>query len=379
MKIQAGLLSAALRTVSVSSQGSQISEKPSVYVIASGKKLVCRTTDLGLFTEAIIPTKTSSANDVSVLAVLGPLMTFVGAQDEDAVIDLQLEKSEIRVSSGRDRAKVKTLDKKSFSSWPSRPDFKLMKSVDAFPIVKAMKDVAFAASAALVTPELYNVHLVVNGPKSSAVAEAADGRRYCRMAVPITRTKGMIDELVPLRVVQSLVASEGSKIGVLKNFVCIRFVEERMAVTMWCRTSIGNYPHVEEMLPKKFSVVTRVDGKEFDKRLGVCMAYADDTERDLELTVERGIIRMGARDMSSGAYATRVKTVDKGKGTGSILLDSKHLHDIAQTVDNLIINMNGPKDVFIVLDDDRFGLLYAMWPLTRVEKKEEAKEDAAEE
>jgi DNA polymerase III sliding clamp (beta) subunit (PCNA family) len=370
MKIDAGLLARALRIVSVSSQGAQITEKPSVLLVGTGKGLVCRTTDLGLFTETRVAIKAGSfASPVATLGVLGPLLTFVGAQNEDAVIDIEIATSEIKLSSGKDKAKVKTLDKKSFSSWPGTPDFGPMKEIDAEPIVKAMKDVGFSASTALVTPELYNVHVRVMGTKGIAIAEAADSRRYCRVALRTKKAKADLDALVPLRVVQNLSMVEGMKFGLLKNFVCVRFTQDDVEVTMWCRTSIGNYPQVTAMLPKKFSIVTKVDAAEFDRRLSVCMAYADANERDIELTVGSTSIGMKATDAASGAYVTEVKSSSKGQG--EILLDSKHLHEFVQGASKLVIQMNGPKDVFVVSDEDQPGLLYAMWPLARVKQKAE--------
>lgn len=359
MKVDQETLARAISRVASSSRLPQVADAQSVMIIKRKGALILRTTDLAVFSEAIIKVEDEDGDEDIVTAVLlDPLSAFVDSQGSSLKFILS-EKTAL-LSSGKQKGRLKTLDHTGFASWPEVPS---EVSIDGEAVISAMKAVCPFASSVLVTPELFNVHVVLG---RRGRVEAADGRRYGKIDVT---SKANADILVPMKSVDSLTAYEGkTKVGVSGNYLFFTTKEEGMLCSVWARCSNGNYPDVLTKIPLRFKTQLAVKKETLAKAIRVGLSYSDINERDVKLDVTRKNVVVSAGIDTIGNYASALIAKTKGVEM-SIVLDGKHLQDACTVLgERLVVKTNGAKEVCVIQDEHR-TLMYAMWPLIREEKK----------
>lgn len=369
------LLSAALSTVIGSAGTITGTDKPVVMLHAKGNRLTLRTTDLFLFSEAVIKLK-EPASSVLILTVINPLWSML--EHCTGIVTLKIDKKEIEIRFGKSKAVLKTINSEAFPQFPVW-DKGAVEFNKANQVIQAIKRVSFCASTAIVKPELYNVHLgYLDG---AIIAEAADTHRYARISVP-TKMKAKVDALIPLRAAVKLPSDvdETTEGRLYESFVGFGGLSNMVRWRIWARTSAGTYPTVSRFLPKKYSAKVVLAKDDVEQLFKTGAAFGDENYRNVLVTLKNGVVTGEASEQAVGSFQSTVKALGS-KGGIKILVDAKHILDFLGSVkEKLVIKFTeslGPYCIESASDKEFF---YLCWPLfLDKEKKDDSKESSKEE
>ncbi len=220
-----------------------------VLIIAEGKEVVLRATNLDLAFEARIAAQVGEDGIVALPA--DTLSAFLHTTPHTETIDVFQEESYVKLSTEKTNTKMRTFNHDDFPIIPAIPQ-KVIFSAKGGEFVQGLKSVWWSASSASIKPELSSVY--VYGDGNDLVCVGTDSFRLAEKKLQAKIEQGFEGVLIPLKNVAEVmrhiesagnnnidIVSDGHQIGVTigGNYLSSRIVE-------------GVFPDYRQIIPKEY-------------------------------------------------------------------------------------------------------------------------------
>lgn len=294
------------------------------------------------------------------------LADFLRTLDDSKEIKIEVQdNNKIEIRSGRDRLSVTGLPKEDY---PVLPEFEEGKSVaiDKKTIQDMIRKTMFAASSDETRYVLNGVHLIVDGPKATAVA--TDGRRLAFTQKNIPDNGLQIKVIIPTKAVQEVLRLVSDDKSEEKNLK-ISFTDNQGSFSdgstvVLSRLIEGHFPNFEQVIPKTRDIQLRLDRMEL--LASVTRAAVGTLERggSIRMSLSKNLIRIQAAAQGRVEVESELATNYEGSEF-DIAFNPLYLIDVLKALEQkeVSIELTTPLNPGVVRPADDESYRYVMMPM----------------
>src|SRR3989344_176506 len=279
-----------------------------VLLVAEGSRLILRATNLECGVEIVIPAKITTEGIVAV-----PANVFAGflGNARGKTVSAQLVGEVFKIETERANASIKTLPHEDFPVLPrvsAEHSFKI-KSGD---MVRAIRSVAYCASASAIKPELQSVLLYGDGGNLPAVA--TDSFRLAEKTVPLRKGGSVPQLLLPARNAAELIRILEGATGDIEVYYNENQLSTQTDSTYYTsRLLDGAFPNYRQILPKSFSTEAVALREDFGGALKALSIFADKfAQVALSIEPSKKAMYLTSRNPDIGEQTSTVRATIKG-------------------------------------------------------------------
>ncbi|MBX4215529.1 DNA polymerase III subunit beta [Candidatus Parcubacteria bacterium] len=229
----------------------------SILMVASGKTIKLRATNLDLGIEVELPAKIEKEGVVLVPGgLLGSVVaTLYGAKN----VVLEKVHGNLRLSTTINTLLLKTYPEDDFPTIPTVSGDEFTFSIDR--LIRAFKDVAYSAALSDIKPEIASVYITEQG--NDLVCVATDSFRLAEKKIKLQKPKHFHPLLIPIKNVNEIVRvldGHNGDVRVVVGKNQISFLYENIYLTS--RLIDGTFPDYKQIIPSEHTtkaVVLRQD------------------------------------------------------------------------------------------------------------------------
>lgn len=219
-----------------------------VLVLAEGKEIILRATNLELGLEVRIPAQIESEGVALVPAAI--LDSFLSATPHTDTITVSGDGKNITITTPKTNIKIPVYNHEDFPVLPAMPKDSLF-AVKASELAQALRSVSWAASASSIKPELTSVYLYPNGKE--IVCVATDSFRLAEKRFQGNFDASFEGVLIPLKNIAEIIRhieneeslltvyGDGHQIGIMVDgaYLSSRIID-------------GTFPDYQQIIPKEY-------------------------------------------------------------------------------------------------------------------------------
>ncbi len=334
----------------------------SLLLVASGKSLKVRATNLSLGIEVEIPAKVTTEG---VLAVRGDTLSqFLSSLDGNQMITLKEVGDTLSLATKESRATIKTFPYEDFPTIPvvDGESFKL--PLEKF--VSAVKAVSYSGSTSDIKPEIASVYLYTDS--SDLVAVATDSFRLAEKRVRISNVPDISGIIVPNKNINEIIRSLDGMSGELsvvftKNQISFSFDDTYIT----SRLIDGVFPDYKQIIPKTKTTSVVVLRSELQGALKAATVFTDKFNQiTFTVDVARKHFSINAKNTDIGEHTTDIPAALSGEDV-TVSLNERYVIDCFQsiTADSISIDFlgNSKPVIFKGISDQTFT--YLAMPMNR--------------
>ena len=335
----------------------------SVLIVAEKSgRVVLRATNLECGIEITLQAKVASEGTV---AVPGSTLSGVVGNIRGKNVTFELSGELLKVEAERMSASLKTVPYEDFPILP-RVSASTSFSIKASELNRAIRNVAYCASASAIKPELQSVVLYAEGGK--LVAAATDSFRLAEKIVPLKGGDTVPQLLLPIRnaaELMRLLEGANEEVEIYYNEHQISTHIKDMYYTS--RLIDGTFPNYRQIVPKSFiteAIALREDLSQSLKSLSV---FADKfAQVSLSIEPAKKSIELSSRNPDVGEEVATIRSTISGDAV-SMNFNGKYLSDSLQgiTGESVRIHSNGPGKALLIRDAADDSFYYLAMPMNR--------------
>lgn len=334
----------------------------SILLIASGKSLKLRATNLSLGVEVEIPAKIEKEG---VIAVSGPVLANIFAnifQNEN----IQLEESQgnLLIRTKKNQIKLKAQPHDDFPTIPAvtGENFK----IEAKKFMEGIKSVYYSSSVSDVKPEISSVYIYSNEDK--LVFVATDSFRLAEKKVKVKDIKEIEGILVPFKNIAEILRIFGETPGDIK--VCfnknqISFSSDNTYLTS--RIINGVFPDYRQIIPKEPKTEAVLLKQELLNALRLSNIFSDKFNQvNLKVAPKQKIFELSSANNEIGENKTYLEAAISGEEV-ELGFNYKYFLDCFQsiTTDSVSIKLGGASKPIVVSPATDNSFTYLIMPMNR--------------
>ena len=334
----------------------------SVLLIASGKSIKLRATNLSLGIEVEIPAKIEK---VGVLAVSGSVLNGifsnfyqnenVSFEDVDGNLLIQNKKSKI---------KIKCQQSDDFPTIPrvSGEEFE----IDAKKLIDGIKSVYYSSSFSDIKPEISSVFIYTQEDNLCFVS--TDSFRLAEKKIKIKGIKEIAGILIPFKNVSEILKIFGEYNGSLKisfNKNQISFSSDNIYLTS--RVIDGVFPDYRQIMPKTSSSSAVVLKQDLLNALKISNIFSDKFNQvNLKVSPKEKIFEMSSLNNDVGENKTYVDAAMEGESV-ELSFNYKYFLDCfpSITTDSVAIKFSSPASPMVITPVSDSSFTYLIMPMNR--------------
>jgi len=335
----------------------------SVLIIASGKTIKFRATNLDVGIEFELPAKIEKEG---IAAVKGSTLN-------DLILNIQNEKSIILESSGDNISIITKNNKSTIKCYPYTdfPTIPLITGDICFitnpqKILNGIKNVYYSASLSDIKPEISSIHIYPNG--DDLIFVATDSFRLAEKKVKIKNLPDFSGIIIPQKNINEIIkvldlADSDVKICFNKNQIAFSYD----GVYMTSRLIDGNFPDYKQIIPKETKTEVVVLKQDLINALKINNIFIDKFNQiDIDIKPKLKKVSISSKNSDVGETITDISAAVKGEDIG-VHLNYKYLFDVFQSIntDSVSINLSGSNKPIIINSISDQSFIYLIMPLNR--------------
>lgn len=334
----------------------------SVLIVAQKGSVTLRATNLECGVEIQVPAKVSSEGTV---AIPGATLSGVLGNIRAKTVSSSLQGEVLKVEAGHLSASIKTVPNDDFPVLP-RVSASSSFTIKASDLNKAIKNVAYCASASAIKPELQSVVLYAESGK--LVAAATDSFRLAEKTVPMRAGGSVPQLLIPIRNATELMRLlEGTN-----EEVELYYNEHQVSLHIkdiyyTSRLIDGTFPNYRQIVPKSFTTEAIALREEMSQALKSLSVFADKFAQ-VSLSVEpaKKSIVLSSRNPDVGEEVSTIRSTISGDAV-SMNFNGKYLSDSLQGIsgESVRVHSNGPGKALLIRDAGDDSFFYLAMPMNR--------------
>lgn len=335
----------------------------SVLLIANGKTLKLRSTNLDIGIEVEIPVKIYKEGIVAVRgSVLNDL--FLNIQDENSVL-LEVISDNITITTPNNIATVKCSPHTDFPTIPLiSGDFQFL--LDCRKFINGVKAVAYSSSLSDIKPEISSVYIYPH--EDELVFVATDSFRLAEKKIKVKNIPDFHGVLIPykniIEIIRVIELSD-SDIKICFNKNQISFSYDGVYLTS--RLIDGTFPDYKQIIPKEIVSETILLKQDLVNALKVNNIFLDKFNQvTLALSPKRKKFSISTKSGEVGEVKTTLSATMKGEDVESHL-NYRYLFDVFQSIssDSVSLSFSGNTKPVVVKGVPDQSFMYLVMPLNR--------------
>jgi DNA polymerase III subunit beta len=365
MKIECSvekLKNAILQTEKITGRNLTLPILNSILLIASGKSLKLRSTNLSLGVEVEIPAKIEKEG---IMAVLGSTLAGVFSnimQNEN--IFLEENNGNLLIKTKKSKIKLKGQSCDDFPTIPfvSGSEF----NIDSNKLIEGIKSVYYSSSVSDIKPEISSVFIYTN--EDSLVFVSSDSFRLAEKKIKLKKIEEISGILIPFKNVSEILRIFGEHKGEIK--VCfnknqISFSTENTYLTS--RIIDGVFPDYRQIIPKESKTEAVVLKQDLFNALKLSNIFSDKFNQvNLIIKPKEKIFELSSVNNDIGENKTYLEAALSGENI-ELSFNYKYFFDLFQSInsDSVSIKLNQTSKPLVVAGVSDNSFTYLIMPMNR--------------
>jgi DNA polymerase-3 subunit beta len=334
----------------------------SVLLVASGKSLKVRATNLSLGIEIEIPAK---VEEEGIVAVTGAVLSnFLGNIPSSGSVNLTTENDNIRLTSKTSNALIKCLPYDDFPTLPVVTGASF--AVPSEKLLDGLRSVMFAGAVSDIKPEIAAVYVYMDN--SEIVFVSTDSFRLAEKKIKIKQPIDMPPILIPLKNVIDIVRtfeSVDDDMTITVSEHQVSFISGGLYVTS--RLINGTYPDYRQIIPKDHVTEAVVLKSDLIQALKLSNVFSGKFNQiTFMLDPQHKICSLSSRNSDVGEQKTEIAGAMKGNKI-EFLVNYRYLSEVLNVIgsDSISIECSEPNKPIVINGVGENGFLYLMMPMNR--------------
>jgi DNA polymerase-3 subunit beta len=335
----------------------------SILLIASGKYLKLRSTNLSLGVEIEIPAKIEKEG---ILAVSGPVLNAIFSnffQNENVL--LENDGGNLLVKTKKSQIKLKGNAHEDFPTIPIVTGVSF--EIESKKLVEGIKSVFYSSSVSDIKPEISSVFMYTN--QDSLVFVSTDSFRLAEKKIKIPKGLPEISGiLIPFRNVAEILKIFGEYQGMIK--VCfnknqISFSSDGIYLTS--RVIDGIFPDYRQIIPKDSTTDVVVLKQDLLNALKLSNIFSDKFNQvNLKIIPKEKVFELSSANNDVGENKTYLDAVVNGENI-ELGFNYKYFLDCFQsiTTDSISIKFDGSSKPIVISPISDTSFTYLIMPMNR--------------
>lgn len=334
----------------------------SILLIASGKSLKLRATNLSIGVEIEIPAKIEKEG---LLAISGSVLNAVFSnillndnvrlEEKEGNLMIKTKKSEI-ILKGQPHEDFPTIPTVSGSSF----------EIDAKKITEGIRSVYYSSSVSDIKPEISSVFIYTN--EDGLVFVSTDSFRLAEKKIKIKGIDEIPGIIIPFKNVVEILRIFGEVqgiVGVCFNKNQISFSSDNIYLTS--RVIDGIFPDYRQIIPKNSSTEAVVLKQDLLNALKLSNVFSDKFNQvNLSINPKQKIFELSSTNNDVGENKTRLDAAMKGESV-ELGFNYKYFLDCFQsiTTDSVSIKMSGSGRPMVIAPVSDTSFTYLIMPMNK--------------
>ncbi|MDO8659392.1 MAG: DNA polymerase III subunit beta [Candidatus Parcubacteria bacterium] len=334
----------------------------SVLLIASGKTLKLRATNLSLGIEIEIPAKIEKEG---IVAISGSVLSGIFSnvfQNEN--VHLESVEGNLSIQTKKSKIKLKGQIHDDFPTIPRVIGASF--DVDSKKLIEGIKSVYYSSSVSDIKPEISSVFMYTSD--DSLVFVSTDSFRLAEKKIKVKGLEEISGVLIPFKNIGEILRVFGDFSGVIK--VCfnknqISFSSESVYLTS--RVIDGVFPDYRQIIPKKFSTEAVVLKQDLLNALKLSNIFSDKFNQvNLAIKPKEKVFELSSNNNDIGENKTFLDTSLTGEEV-ELSFNYKYFLDCFQSIntDSLSIKLSGAGSPIVVAPVGDNSFVYLIMPMNR--------------
>lgn len=335
----------------------------SILLIADGKTLKIRSTNLDIGVEFEIPAKVEKNGTISVPGTVFS-NTLLGLQDTKN-ISIELINNNLFLSTDNTSTTIKSYQPDDFPTLPVIKDGEAI-IIPSKKITEGLKSVLFSASLSEIKPELGSVFIHRDG--EYIYFTATDSFRLAEKKIQNKKTKDFPGMIIPIKNVIEIVRiienrDEDITLHTNKNQLSIYY----SGVYITSRIINGNFPDYKQIIPKGYTTEVIILKQDLINSLKISNIFSDKFNKtNFIIHPKDKIFEINTKNADIGENTTKIDAALKGDFL-EISFNNKYILDCLQFIkeDSITLQFNGENKPMTIqgLGDNSF--LYLVMPINK--------------
>lgn len=330
---------------------------------AKGSTMTVKATNLDVGIEITVPAKVEEEGIVAVSGAI--LKAFLSNSNSDKNVILSKSEETLMVSSGGNKAMMKTQASEDFPLIPQVQDGNMF-SIRSRDLVEGIKSVWWAASLSNIKPELSSVYIYE--ANSDLIFVATDSFRLAEKKIHLKKEKGIKDMLVPFKNISEIarmLEEIDEEVTVRSNANQISIEAE--GIYMTSRLIEGNFPNYKEIIPKEFNTKVIVLKSDLGEVLKLIGNFSDKFNQAIfHFLVSKKTLLIESKDSEVGKGETELKGNFEGQDL-DITFNHKYISDSLSSLgdESVEFRLVGPQKPMIIKPSRSEGFTYLVMPMNK--------------
>lgn len=333
-----------------------------ILLIASGKSLKLRSTNLSLGIEIEIPAKVEKEG---LLAVSGSTLNGIFSNiSQNENVSFEDKNGNLLIKTKKSEIKLKSQPSEDFPTIPivSGVSFE----IESKKLIDGIKSTYYSSSVSDIKPEISSVFIYTNG--ENLVFVSTDSFRLAEKKVKIHGIEEILGILIPFKNVSEILKIFGEFYGVVK--VCfnknqISFSSENIYLTS--RIIDGIFPDYRQIIPKDYSTEAVILKQDLLNALKLSNVFSDKFNQvNLKIIPKEKLFELSSNNNDIGENKTALDAVIKGENI-ELSFNYKYFLDCFQsiTTDSVSIKFSGAQKPIVISPVSDTSFTYLIMPMNR--------------
>ncbi len=334
----------------------------SLLLVASGKTLRVRATNLSLGIEIEIPAK---VEEEGMIAITGSVLnSFLGNIPNNSQVTVTTENDNIRLASKTSNALIKCVPYEDFPTLPTVEGVSF--TLPREKLLDGFRSVMFAGAVSDIKPEIAAVY--VYGDNSELVFVATDSFRLAEKKIKLKQPIDLESILIPLKNVTDIVRTFES----IDDDITITISEHQVAFTangiyVTSRLINGIFPDYRQIIPKDHTTDAVMLKSDLIQALRLSNVFSGKFNQiTFTLNPSTKKCSLSSKNSDVGEQKTDVSGAIKGNPI-EVLVNYRYLSEVLNSIgsDSISIECSEANRPIVVGGVGDSGFLYLMMPMNR--------------
>ncbi len=346
----------------ITSKNSTLEILNSVLLIAKGKSLTLKSTNLSLGIEVEIPANIEKEGEMAIVgSVLNNTVLNLG---NEKILNLEQKDNNLVISNKNSSVLLKSVPKDDFPTLPNVDGDSF--EISSTELIEGVKAVFYSSSVSDIKPEISSVFLYTNEDKIYFVA--TDSFRLAEKAIKNKNEADIATLLIPYKnIMEILKVISGSTLDlkVVYNKNQISFSSPGFFLTS--RLIDGIFPDYRQIIPKEYETTVIVLKNDIQNALKLSSVFSDKFNQiNISVKPDEKLFEISSENKDVGENKTKLEGSLKGKEV-KINVNLKYLLDCFQSIedDSITLNFNGSNRPLIIKGNSYKDFQYLIMPMNR--------------
>ena len=334
----------------------------SILLVASGKSLKLRSTNLSLGIEVEIPAKIEKEG---VLAVSGLVLNNIFSnvfQNEN--IYLESVGGNLLIQTKKSKIKLKSQPHDDFPTIPRVVGVNF--DIESKKLIEGIKSVYYSSSVSDIKPEISSVFMYTN--EENLVFVSTDSFRLAEKKIKMKGLEEISGILIPFKNISEILKVFGDFTGILK--VCfnknqISFSSDNIYLTS--RVIDGVFPDYRQIIPKNFSTNATILKQDLLNALKLSNIFSDKFNQvNLSIKPKEKVFELSSANNDVGENKTHLDAAMTGEDV-ELGFNYKYFLDCFQSIitDSVSIKFSGASSPIVISPVSDSSFTYLIMPMNR--------------